>query len=216
MIPFIEPYEPLPDPAQSDGDIVAYGFDLSVDRLLEAYSKGIFPWYDVDSPVLWWSPDPRMVLFPHKIRINKSLRNWLRKVKDYKVTRNRAFEEVINHCAHIPRKGQDGTWLHQEMIDAYTGLHRKGFAVSYEVWNDSGKLVGGLYGVDIGNGVFSGESMFSLETNASKLALIHLCRTAGDYGYKIIDAQEHTPYLESMGGELIPREVFLKYVRGEL
>ncbi len=203
----------LPSPllANEDG-LVAIGGSLDTDILLDAYRKGIFPWYNEDLPIMWWSPDPRMVLFPEKFRLHKSFRQWMRKHPDYTVTRNRAFDRVIEYCATVPRKDQEGTWITAEMTDAYKALHRAGYAVSYEVWNESGQLIGGLYGVDAGNGCFSGESMFSLEPNASKRALYELCRTAPQYGYRLIDAQVYTPYLAQMGGELIPRRRFLELI----
>jgi len=203
----------LPSPLEADEDgLVAVGGSLAPEWLIEAYSKGIFPWYEDGLPILWWSPDPRMVLFPAKFRLHKSFRQWMRRHPDYRVTRNKAFGSVIDYCARVPRRGQDGTWITAEMKDAYLELHRLGYAVSYEVWNHKDQLIGGLYGVDTGNGCFSGESMFSLEPNVSKLALYELCRTADEYGYRIIDAQIHTPYLALMGGELIPRRDFLKII----
>ncbi len=205
--------EPLPSPREADDTgIVAVGGRLDTGRLVEAYTQGIFPWFNPGEPVIWWSPDPRMVLFPHKIHISKTLRQWMRRHSAWRVTRNRAFDRVIEHCATVPRRGQESTWITPDMLRAYKDLHRRGLAVSYEVWDEAGRLVGGLYGVDVRNGVFSGESMFSLRSNASKLALIELCRTAPQHGYRLIDAQVHTPYLELMGGELIPRDEFLTYL----
>ncbi len=203
----------LPSPSEADEEgLVAEGGSLDTEILLEAYAKGIFPWYEEGWPVLWWSPDPRMVLFPEKFRENKSFRQWMRRHPDYYVTRNRAFDRVIEYCASVPRRGQNGTWITSDMINAYKELHRAGYAVSYEVWNADGRLVGGLYGVDTGNGCFSGESMFSLEPNTSKWALRELCRTAPRYGYHVIDAQVYTDYLARMGGELIPRKRFLQLI----
>ncbi len=205
---------PLPEPVFADENgLLAIGGRLTLKRLIEAYSKGIFPWFSEGDPVMWWSPDPRMVLFPDKVKISKSMRQWFRKHNDYRFTRNMAFDQVIDSCAKVSRKGQRGTWITQEMREAYSELHRNGLAVSYEVWNSAGRLVGGLYGVDLKNGVFSGESMFHIEANVSKAALIYLCRTAGDYGYRIIDAQVYTPHMNSMGAQLIPRKQFLQYLK---
>ncbi len=210
---WLDPHTPLPHPSTASPEgIVAVGGEITVSRLIEAYKKGIFPWYEEGGPVLWWSPDPRTVLFPEKLHIPKSLRKHIREHPQWHVTRNRNFDRVIRHCAAINRPGQAGTWITPEMIDAYTELHRRGLAHSYEVWDANERLIGGLYGVDVKNGIFSGESMFSLETNASKYALIRLCKDAPEYHYKLIDAQVHTPYLAMMGAEEIPRSRFLKYL----
>ena len=177
--------------ATSEG-LVAVGGDLGTERLMLAYQSGIFPWFNDDSLILWWSPDPRTVLFPKKL----------------KVTRNRNFTEVITQCARIRRKDQQGTWITERMLQAYEELHKLGHAVSYEVWEDK-KLVGGLYGIDLGN-VFSGESMFSLVSNASKVAFIHMVRDMERKGYQCIDCQVYSEHLASLGAEEIPREDFLK------
>ncbi len=204
---------PVPDPRLADEDgLLAVGGSLSAERLIEAYSKGVFPWFSEGDPVLWWSPDPRMVLFPEKIKVSKSMRQWFRRHAHYRFTRNQAFERVIEACATVERKGQAGTWITAEMREAYVELHKRGLAVSYEVWNEAGELRGGLYGVDLGNGIFSGESMFHLEPDVSKAALIYLCQTAEAYGYRLIDAQVYTDHLASMGAELISREEFLAYL----
>ena len=190
--------------AYSDG-LLAIGGNLSVERLILAYSKGIFPWYDETQPILWWSPDPRFVIFPEQFKVSKSTRQILRK-NIFKVTVNESFGEVVNNCALIPRKDQNDTWITQEMKDAYNKLHLKGYATSIEVWNEN-VLVGGLYGVDLGNGVFCGESMFSKQSNASKVALIHLVQLKQ---HKLIDCQMYTEHLASMGAVNISRSKFIR------
>lgn len=190
--------------------VVAVGGDLSINRLMEAYSEGIFPWFDHGSLIMWWSPDPRMILVPSQVKVSKSMRNILNR-QVFKVTYNTAFDQVIQHCASITRKGQDDTWITQEMISAYKALHQKGIAKSVEVWFDS-KLVGGLYGVDLGH-VFCGESMFSLMSNASKVAFISLARTLEKQHYSLIDCQLYTDHLSSMGAHEIPRKDFIKILK---
>ena len=189
--------------------LLAIGGDLSSDRLLLAYRSGIFPWFEDDQPILWWSPDPRMVLFPERFKVSKSLR----KVLDsniFKVTFNENFSEVIKQCASVKRKGQRGTWITSEMISAYQELHEKGFAKSVEVWKE-GKLVGGLYGIDLPEKkVFCGESMYSKESNASKVGFYILIEKLKERNYKLIDCQVYTNHLHSLGAEEIPREEFLK------
>lgn len=187
---------PHPSYAEEDG-LLAVGGDLSADRLLLAYCNGIFPWFSDDSPILWYAPDPRFVIYPSKIKISKSMAGILRK-KTFSFSIDRSFKEVIQHCAAINRKDQAGTWITQDMIDAYRKLAELGYAHSVEVWQD-GSLVGGLYGVLI-NGVFCGESMFSKVPNASKAALIFL---AQEIDLRLIDCQFHTAHLESMGGEYL-------------
>ncbi|MEW4923308.1 leucyl/phenylalanyl-tRNA--protein transferase [Algibacter sp. 2305UL17-15] len=200
----------FPDVTEANEDgILAIGGDLSVARLLLAYKSGIFPWFETDEPILWWSPDPRFVLFPEKLKISKSMRQVLRN-KDYKVTVNKAFNEVITACALAKRNGQMGTWITKNMIKAYTELHELGYAKSVEVW-DNDTLIGGLYGIDLGNGIFSGESMFSKESNASKVAFISFIQHTD---YKLIDCQVHTNHLESLGAEAISRDEFLRYLKG--
>lgn len=202
---------PAVDMANSEG-LLAVGGDLSPERLLLAYKNGIFPWYNEDSLILWWSPDPRMVLFPEKIKISKSMRSTLNKGK-FKVTKNKAFKEVIQHCAKAHRPGQKGTWITKNMTQAYTQLHQKGYAHSYEVWEED-ELVGGLYGIDLGH-VFCGESMFSKTKDASKCALIHLAREVESLNYALIDCQLHTAHLERLGAELISRDHYLELLKGE-
>jgi len=187
--------------------LLASGGDLSKERLIYAYQHGIFPWFDNDELILWWSPDPRFVLFPDRLKVSKSMKQILRNC-DYTVTINKAFKEVITHCANIKRDGHSSTWITNNMIKAYTQLHNLGHAKSVEVWKEN-QLVAGLYGVDLGNGVFCGESMFSKESNASKAGFITFVQQAD---YKLIDCQVHTPHLESLGAEYIPREAFLKYL----
>jgi len=197
--------------ANKDG-LLAVGGDLSPERLVLAYQNGIFPWYGEEDLILWWSPDPRMVLFPAEIKISKSMRSLIRKDL-YDITENQAFEQVIHHCANVPRSGQNGTWLHDEMIEAYTELFRLGKAFSVEVWNKDGKLVGGLYGVKSNDRVISGESMFHLEPNTSKLAFIYLARQAVERDIDVIDCQLYTDHLASLGAREIPRTEFLKYLQ---
>lgn len=192
--------------ATSEG-LLAYGGDLSVERLLLAYRNGIFPWYDENSPILWWSPDPRMVLYPQNIKISKSMRNVIAN-GTFRLTTNSCFEAVIEQCAKIKRTGQRGTWITKEMTNAYVELHEMGFAKSYEVWEDD-TLIGGLYGIDLGH-VFCGESMFSLKSNASKFAFIKLSQELLEQDYQLIDCQLYTKHLESLGAEEIAREDFLK------
>lgn len=193
--------------ATKDG-LLAIGGDLSVDRLIYAYQKGIFPWYEIEEPILWWSPDPRFVLFPDKLRVSKSMRKVL-KNQDFKITKNKAFRDVVAHCSKVKRRGQETTWITPEMINSYCKLHEQGWAKSVEVWKD-GMLVGGLYGIDLKNGVFCGESMFSLIDNASKAGFITLVK---QNQYQLIDCQIHTNHLESLGAEEIPRVEFLKFLK---
>ncbi|GAB5474129.1 MAG: leucyl/phenylalanyl-tRNA--protein transferase [Maribacter sp.] len=192
--------------ANSEG-LLAVGGDLSPERLLLAYQNGIFPWFNEDSLILWWSPDPRMVLFPNKIRISKSMKKVLASGQ-FTLTKNTCFEEVLLQCATVKRLGQQGTWITEDMKKAYLELHQTGLAKSYEVWQ-KGVLVGGLYGVDLGH-VFCGESMFSTVSNASKFAFIHLAQELESKNYRVIDCQLHTKHLESLGAEEIPRNEFIK------
>lgn len=187
--------------------LLAVGGDLSSERLLHAYANGIFPWYENDEPILWWSPDPRFVLFPEDLKVSKSMKQILKK-KKFTVTKNKAFKDVIEHCAKAKREGQIGTWITQDMIKAYELLHNLGYAKSVEVW-EKNELVGGLYGIDLGNGVFCGESMFTKVSNASKVGFINLVQNSD---YKLIDCQLHTKHLESLGGKHISREYFRRYL----
>lgn len=189
--------------------VLAIGGDLSPERLLLAYKKGIFPWYSYDSPIIWWSPNPRMVLFPNELKVSKSMKKVL-KGNQFSLTKNTCFKEVIHHCGTVARMGQDETWITDEMQEAYIKLHEIGVAVSYEVWENE-DLVGGLYGIDL-DGIFCGESMFSLRSNASKYAFIKMVQSLAEKGCKLIDCQVYTNHLESMGAREIPREEFLKYL----
>lgn len=195
---------PHPSTADEDG-LVAIGGDLSVDRLLLAYKLGIFPWYNEDEPILWWSPDPRCVLFPDKLKISKSMKPVINKGA-FRFTMNRSFKEVVTLCKTINRKDEQGTWINSDIVEAYTLLHEKGFALSAETWFE-GKLVGGLYGVIIGK-VFYGESMFSTMPNASKFAFIQLVQKLKKEGLQLIDCQIKSEHLMSLGAELISRTTF--------
>lgn len=210
---FIRPQDPFPPVQLSDAEgLLAVGRDLSPERLIDAYYKGIFPWYSEDQPVLWWSPDPRMVLFPENLNISKSMRPFLNQNK-FQVTFNKAFERVIENCGNIDRKGQDATWITPEIKKNYLQLHKEGLAYSAEVWyNDD--LVGGLYGIYLRDKkVFCGESMFSKKSNASKYGFIKLVENLKKEGLKLVDCQVYTSHLESLGAEEIPREEFLEYLK---
>lgn len=199
---------PPVDMAEPDG-LLAMGGDLSVERLLLAYKSGIFPWYDGDTP-LWWSPDPRFVLFPDHLRISKSMQQILKK-KQFSFSINENFKAVINNCKNIARSNQQGTWITDEVEYAYTLLHEKGFAHSAEAWINN-TLVGGLYGIKLGN-VFFGESMFSNVSNASKFAFIQFTQQLKKEGIALIDCQVYTPHLESLGAIMIPRQKFLQMLQ---
>ncbi|WP_316804520.1 leucyl/phenylalanyl-tRNA--protein transferase [Pedobacter nototheniae] len=193
----------FPDPALAEEDgLLAVGGDLSLERLLIAYSNGIFPWFSEGEPILWYSPHQRCVIYPEQIKISKSMGKIL-KLESFKVTVNTAFEEVIKNCANAIRKDQDGTWITDDMQKAYLNLHQNGYAHSIEVWENE-RLVGGLYGIKI-NRVFCGESMFSLVSNASKTALIYLSKLNID----LIDCQLPNDHLMSMGAEMISRENYM-------
>ena len=189
--------------------VLAIGGDLSVDRLLLAYQSGIFPWYNEREPIVWYSPDPRMVLFPDKLKVSKSMRQLINK-DIFKVTFNTNFNEIIANCKTINRNDQQGTWITDEMQKAYTKLHQLGFAKSVEVWLNN-EIVGGLYGIDLGS-VFCGESMFSKIPNTSKIAFIYLIEKLKKENYKLIDCQVYTEHLASLGAEEISRTEFLKYL----
>ncbi len=203
----------FPDPHQASVEgLLAVGGNLSVQRLLLAYNSGIFPWYDEKQPLLWWSPDPRMVLFPRKFKVSKSLRKTLRQGK-FQITFNQNFAEVIEYCASVKRKGESGTWITSHMQKAYLELHKAGHAISIEVWEND-KLVGGLYGINLPERrVFCGESMFSLVSDASKVAFYYLSQYALAKEYKFIDCQLYNPHLESLGAEEIKRKTFLRLLR---
>lgn len=191
--------------------ILAAGGDLSPERLLLAYESGIFPWFEDNDPILWWSPDLRMVLFPEEFKVSKSMQNIINR-NIFNVTFNQAFVAVMQNCQKVYREGQDGSWITKDMIDAYTKLHQLKKAISVEVWQNN-QLVGGLYGVDLGH-VFCGESMFSLVSNASKMAFIALVNFLKENNYKMLDCQVYNDHLNSLGCREIPREAFLKILKG--
>ena len=203
---------PNPRYAPTEG-LLAYGGDLSPNRLLTAYRKGIFPWFNADDPILWWSPDPRLVLYPNKFKIQKSFRRVLRN-GGFSVAFDQAFEEVICHCGSVPRGDQNGTWLTAEMQQAYLELHEMGFAHSVEVYFE-GELVGGLYGIAMGKAFF-GESMFSLKSNASKIAFKALSDVLGLRGYDFIDCQVTNEHLVRLGATAISRDSFLNALEKSL
>ncbi len=209
QLPDDEMIFPHPDLANEEG-LLAVGGDLSVPRLLLAYTNGIFPWYNEGEPVLWWSPDPRLVLFPDEFKRQKSLRLLVNKSR-FQVTFDKAFEQVIEQCGNVKRKNQKGTWITKEMKIAYTKLHKLGIARSVETW-ENGKLVGGLYGLLIGK-VFFGESMFHTVDNASKVAFWYLIEKLRKNDIQLIDAQQDTPHLRSLGARLIPRKEFLTLLK---
>ncbi|WP_271765676.1 leucyl/phenylalanyl-tRNA--protein transferase [Aquimarina algiphila] len=197
--------------ADSDG-LLALGGDLSTDRLLEAYNHGIFPWYSDDQPILWFSPDPRMVLFPLKLKVSKSMRQLIRKNR-FEVTFNKDFESVIESCAMIKRPEQEDTWITSDMKNAYKKLHELGYAISVEVWEDS-TLVGGLYGIFLEDKkVFCGESMFSKVSNASKYGFITLVEWLKQKEVRLVDCQVYTDHLASLGAVEISRDEFIEYLK---
>jgi len=212
MIPWLRPGDPFPPverALEEPNGLLAAGADLSLPRLIEAYENGIFPWYSDGQPLLWWSPDPRMVLFPEKLKIPRSLRKRLAR-RDYEVTADTAFEDVIRGCA-APRPGHDGTWITDEMIAAYTRLHRAGHAHSVETWI-GGRLAGGLYGIARGR-MYYGESMFTRVPDASKIALVHLVRQLERWRCGMIDCQMTTTHLARFGAREIPRAGFVRKLR---
>ncbi|WP_369014456.1 leucyl/phenylalanyl-tRNA--protein transferase [Flavobacterium anhuiense] len=210
---FNDLYFPPVTEADEEG-ILAIGGDLSPERLLLAYKSGIFPWFNEGEPILWWAPDPRMVLFFDELAISKSMRKILNK-KMFKVTYNKNFKEVILNCQQIKREGQDGTWISDEMIEAYCILNQEGVAKSVEVWQDD-VLVGGLYGIDLGKGnIFCGESMFSKVSNASKTAFIALALYLKKENYKLLDCQVYNPHLESLGCREIDRDEFMSILKSK-
>lgn len=198
----------FPHPTMADpGGLLAVGGDLSPERLILAYRNGIFPWFEEDGSFYWYSPDPRFVLFPKDLKVRKSMRSIFNQEK-FSYTLDTCFEKVIRICAEAPRNGQDGSWIAESFIEGYTELHRQGVAHSMEVWSN-GDLVGGLYGLALGQ-VFYGESMFALETNASKAGFITLVRALEASGYQLIDCQQQTRHLESLGARSISRNSFLE------
>jgi leucyl/phenylalanyl-tRNA---protein transferase len=203
----------FPDPSLAEPDgLLAIGGDLSPVRLIEAYRNGIFPWFEGEVP-LWWSPDPRFVLLPASLKVSDSMKAVIRK-QYFTFSRNSAFAEVIASCKSIHRPGQAGTWITEGMQQAYQRLHEMGYALSAEAWHD-GELAGGLYGVRIGR-IFFGESMFAREANASKFAFISLVRELQSEGIVLIDCQVHTAHLASFGAKMIPRKLYLNYLRDYL
>ena len=198
--------------ANVDG-IIAIGGDLSSERLLLAYKSGIFPWYNEGEPIIWYSPDPRMILYPERLKVSKSMRSVLRK-GNFKITFNQNFEEVIANCKTINRKDEPGTWITDEMQKAYIQLYKKGIAKSVEVWQND-ELVGGLYGIDLGT-IFCGESMFSKVSNASKVAFIYLSQKCENENYKVIDCQVYNEHLASLGAEEISRKEFIKILNSKI
>jgi len=211
-IPWLESGDPFPPVDQAliePNGLLAAGADLSPERLLDAYARGIFPWFNEEDPVLWWSPDPRMVLFPRELHVSRTLRRAIRS-HQFSVTLDREFDAVVEGCA-APRSNQDGTWISADMMSAYARLAQLGYAHSVEVWA-SGQLVGGLYGVALGR-VFYGESMFSRRSDASKVALAYLARQLDRWNFGLIDCQMATSHLASLGAREIARDEFLRRVR---
>ena len=212
MVPWLrggDPFPPIEKALESPNGLLCAGGDLSPARLLDAYAHGIFPWFSEGDPILWWSPDPRMVLYPGELRISRSLRKTVAH-GEYETRVDTAFQRVIAECA-APREGQSGTWILPEMIAAYTALHAMGFVHSVESWRD-GELVGGLYGMALGKAFF-GESMFSRAPDASKVALVKLVERLSADGFRLVDCQQATAHLASLGARQIPRRQFAKQVR---
>jgi len=191
--------------------LLCIGGDLSPQRLQKAYSSGIFPWYEIDGIIFWFSPNPRCILYPDSIKVSKSMKQFMRKEK-FSVSFNQQFKEVIDLCGQVIRKDQESTWISPYFKMAYEHLFKIGMAQSVEVWNEKNELVGGLYGTDIGNGIFCGESMFSLESNASKFALIKLAEKLAGEKYQFIDCQIMNPHLASLGAVDVDRSDFIKFL----
>ncbi len=207
-----EPIFPLPHLAEDSG-LLAVGGDLSVERLIQAYAHGIFPWYSEGDPILWWSPNPRMVLFPNQFNVSRSLRKAI-ETGGFTVSFDSHFGEVIRACARVPRKGEKGTWITEEMIEAYTNLYDAGYAHSVEIF-EHGELAGGLYGVSLGSAFF-GESMFYRQRDASKVALYFLVERLKDWNFSFIDTQVETDHLKRLGAVNIPRAEFLDLLKEAL
>ena len=199
-------FPPLAD-ANPDG-LLAVGGDLSAERVQYAYQNGIFPWYEAEQPLLWWAPNPRFVLYPSKLKVSKSSKKLLKEAL-FEVTVNRNFKEVIEACASVKRAHQSSTWITKKMIETYLELHQMGMAVSVEVWLEK-KLVGGLYGIQLNEDIFCGESMFSYVSNTSKIGFISFVQNSK---FKLIDCQVHSEYLESLGAEFISRSKFMQYLK---
>ena len=196
-----------------DEGLLAVGGDLSIERLVLAYSSGIFPWYSEGQPILWWSPDPRFVLFPENLKVSRTMARLIKQGR-FTVTFDAAFDRVIHHCRRVPRAGQDSTWIVPEMLGAYHALHEAGYAHSVEVWQDD-ELAGGLYGVSLGR-CFFGESMFSLVSNASKVGFVTLVKRLVEEEFSLIDCQVPTDHLHSLGAEAIPRTQFMELLEKAL
>lgn len=212
MIPWIEgnaPFPPIARALRSPNGLLCAGASLTPERIVEAYSRGIFPWFSEGDPILWWSPDPRMVLFPEELKVSRSLRKTVAR-GTYETRFDTAFRAVMQECA-APREGQGGTWISPGMVEAYTELHDRGFAHSVESWQD-GALVGGLYGVSLGR-VFFGESMFARTPDASKVALVRLVERLRAADYRVIDCQQATRHLASLGAREVPRAAFAQVLR---
>ena len=212
MVPWLRgnaPFPPVSKALAAPNGLLCAGGDLSPARILDAYAHGIFPWFSEGDPILWWSPDPRMVLFPEELKVSRSLRKALAR-GIYETRFDTAFSRVMEECAR-PRDGQGGTWIVPEMIAAYTALHEQGYAHSVESWRD-GELVGGLYGMALGK-VFFGESMFARATDASKVALARLVERLRREGFRLIDCQQATEHLASLGAREIPRKEFVRHLR---
>ena len=212
MIPWLgddTPFPPVSKALKSPNGLLCAGGDLSPERLIDAYSHGIFPWFSDGDPILWWSPDPRMVLYPEELRVSRSLRKTVARGA-FETRYDTAFREVMQACA-APRDGQGGTWIVPEMVEAYVRLHELGFAHSVESWQE-GRLAGGLYGIALGR-VFFGESMFTRAPDASKVALVQLVDRLKAAGYRVIDCQQATAHLASLGAREIPRKAFAQLVR---
>jgi leucyl/phenylalanyl-tRNA---protein transferase len=204
----------FPSPEQADpSGLLAVGGDLSAERLLLAYENGIFPWFNDDQPILWWSPENRMVLYPDEFKQSKSLKQSIRN-KQFEFKMDTAFDQVIGYCAKVPRADQDGTWITDEIRSAYANLHQMGFAHSFEIWQNN-NLVGGLYGISLGRAFF-GESMFSLVSDASKAAFYFLSEFAKKQDFHFVDCQLHTDHLASLGAKEIPRNQFLSELKTAL
>ena len=199
---------PHPDQAERNG-LLAVGGDLSPERLLLAYRHGIFPWYNPEDPILWWSPDPRFVLYPEELKVSRSMRPYFNQQK-FRLTTDQRFEEVMRLCGDTLRPGQGGTWISEEMVEGYVRLHELGYAHSVEVWQGD-QLAGGLYGIALGK-CFFGESMFAHVSNASKFGFIALVRRLQEWGYQLIDCQQETGHLSSLGARPIPRKEFLAFL----
>ena len=212
MIPWLEDdalFPPVSRALRSPNGLLCAGGALTPERVIDAYSRGIFPWFSEGDPILWWSPDPRMVLFPDELKVSRSLRKTVAR-ETYETRFDTSFREVMESCAQ-PRNGQGGTWIVPDMVAAYTALHERGFAHSVESWSE-GRLVGGLYGVALGK-VFFGESMFARAPDASKVALVKLVERLGAGGYRVIDCQQATAHLASLGAREIPRSAFAQLLR---